>query len=889
MSQSTRTEKKRLDYRAPDFTVTDVELSFSLDLNATIVTAVSHVVRKTTDKSAPLVLDGDSLKLLDVKVNGAPCAWAETPTTLTLNDVPDEFDLTIKTQIAPAANTALMGLYVSDGKFCTQCEPEGFRRITYFLDHPDVLARYTTHVSAKAGAYPFMLSNGNMIADETKDGVRTVTWQDPFPKPSYLFALVAGDFDELSRTFKTKSGREVAVRLYVDRGQAARGTIAIESILKAMAWDEQRFGLEYDLDRFNVVAVDFFNAGAMENKSLNIFNSKFVLADAQSATDTDMENVLSVIGHEYFHNWTGDRVTCRDWFQLSLKEGLTVFRDQEFSSDLGCRPIERIKAVEVIRGPQFAEDASPMAHPIRPDYVMEMNNFYSVTVYDKGAEVIRMMHTILGEEKFQAGMQLYFKRHDGRAVTCEDFVSALEDASGVDLKAFRNWYSQAGTPVVTVGMAWDENAQTCTLSLRQKTPATPRQSHKEPFVIPMCLAFYTEDGQRIALKRAGKELAEVQILSQNEETWVFDEVAARPVVALLGDFSAPVKLEYPYTDTELNTLLKYAADDFIRFDAVQSLINRYVEVNVSNYERKQPFTTPASLCAAFKFILKDQGLSRRFKAFMLRLPSINTLLGLFKVVDVTAVCAVYNHLADTLATELGAEFLSQYNAQLAEFKARVASKAPSVATEEQMGERALAGVTLAYSAHALKLKGQAQEASALVLNHFELADNMTDTLSAMNTACKLELACREQILAAYEAKWHDNALVFDNYFRAVSMAATPNTLKAVKALLKHPCFDINNPNRVRALVGSFAMANPECFHAQDGSGYEFLTDILIELNDSNPHVAARIMTPMISLNNFDEGRRAKIKACFARLMALPNLSTSIYEKIDKALNDTTKA
>lgn len=887
MAENNRTEKRRLDYKVPDFTITDVELSFNLDLKATLVTATSHVVRKTQDKTAPLVLDGDSLKLLSVKLNGADCAWVETSTSLTIANVPDEFELKITTQIAPEQNTALMGLYVSDGKYCTQCEPEGFRRITYFLDHPDVLARYTTHISAKANTYPFMLSNGNLISDKTVDGIRTVTWQDPFPKPSYLFALVAGDFDELTRSFTTKSGRDVSVHLYVDRGQAARGEIAIESILKAMLWDEQRFGLEYDLDRFNVVAVDFFNAGAMENKSLNIFNSKFVLADAKSATDTDMENVLSVIGHEYFHNWTGDRVTCRDWFQLSLKEGLTVFRDQEFSSDLGCRAIERIKAVEVIRGPQFAEDASPMAHPIRPDYVMEMNNFYSVTVYDKGAEVIRMMHTMLGEEKFQAGMKLYFARHDGQAVTCEDFIAALEDASGVDLKAFRNWYSQAGTPVVTVGLLWNEEQHSCTMHLRQETPATPRQETKLPFVIPVKLAFYTKDGQRIALKRQGKELSEVQVLSQAEDSWVFDEVYEKPVVALFAGFSAPVKVEYPYTDEELNTLLRFADDELVRFDAVQSLINRYVLVNVSNFERKQPFTEPKSIIEAFSYLIADQKMTSRFKAFMLKLPSINTLIGLFKVVDVTAVCAIYNHLKEVLASTLKENFLELYVAQFALFKARLARKEEAKAVEEQMGQRALAAVALNYGALGLKLTNEQHKASVLVYELYELADNMTDTLSAMNTACQLELECREAILSDFEQKWKDNPLVFDNYFRAVSTAVTKSTLSDVKALLKHPCFDLNNPNRVRALIGSFAMANPECFHAIDGSGYEFLTDILIKLNDSNPHVAARIMTPMISLNHFDEVRKNLIKGCFDKLTSLPNLQTSIFEKIDKALHDTT--
>ena len=479
-----RQEKRRLDYKPPLFTITDVDLSFSLDLTKTRVVQKSKVKRLTPDLSQPLVLDGDGLKLLGVRINGQECSFAETAKSLTIPVSEKEFWLEVVTEISPENNTELMGLYVSDGKFCTQNEPEGFRRITYFLDRSDVLSRYTVHISAPAGLYPFMLSNGNLVSDVTGNGVRTVTWKDPFPKPSYLFALVAGDFDELSREFVTRSGKKVQVRLYVDRGMAAFGDTAIDSVLRAMKWDEDRFGLEYDLNRFNVVSVDFFNAGAMENKSLNIFNSRYVLVDPASATDTDYENVLSVIGHEYFHNWTGDRVTLRDWFQLSLKEGLTVFRDQEFSSDLGCRAIERLKAIRVIRGPQFAEDSGPMAHPVRPDYVMEMNNFYSATVYDKGAEVIRMIHAILGEEGFQKGMRLYISRHDGKAVTCEDFVSAMEDATGTDLRQFRNWYSQAGTPVVTVSMNYDARTRKCEFTVKQKTPPTPRQPEKKPFARP---------------------------------------------------------------------------------------------------------------------------------------------------------------------------------------------------------------------------------------------------------------------------------------------------------------------------------------------------------------------------------------------------------------------
>lgn len=878
-----RQEKRRLDYKSPEFTVTDIDLTFELDMKKTVVTARSQVVRLTDDKSLPLVLAGEELKLRSVTVNGAEVAYTETAKSLTLSHVPDSFEIVIVTEISPSENSALMGLYVSDGKFCTQCEPEGFRRITFFLDRSDVLAKYTTHIIANEGAYHCMLSNGNCISDEVKDGKRIVSWQDPFPKPSYLFALVAGDFDDLQADFTTSSGRKVDVHLYVDKGQRERGTIALDSILKAMAWDESRFGLQYDLNRFMVVAVDFFNAGAMENKGLNIFNSKFVLADAESATDTDIENVLSVIGHEYFHNWTGDRVTCRDWFQLSLKEGLTVFRDQEFSSDLGCRPIERIKAVKVIRGPQFAEDSGPMAHPIRPDFVMEMNNFYSVTVYDKGAEVIRMIHTILGEELFQKGMKLYFERHDGKAVTCEDFVSAMEDASNIDLKQFRNWYCQSGTPVVTANMSYDQATKTAKLAISQHTPETPNQKNKEPFVIPVSMALYTNNGDVIPLKRDGKELNEVQLLTANEEVWTFSDVPSMPIVALMQNFSAPVKVEYPYTEAELITLLKFAKDPLVRFDAMQNLVNNYVMVNAENLQRGLPVEEPLAIISAFDYILGCD-MDKRFVAFLLKLPTVNTLMELFNVIDIDAIGKARTCLFNSLSVSLMDEFELLFQKEFATFEKRVESKSSYECNDEQMGQRALMSVAMDYYINALVLACDNKQADKIVLNVYRLADNMTDTLTAMNIACSQGLNCQHEILADYEQKWQNNGLVFDNYFRAISSAPLNDTLDRVKNLMKHKCFDLNNPNRVRALVGNFVMTNPLCFHALDGSGYEFLTQILMELNTSNPHVAARIMTPMINLKRFDAKRRALITECFNKLLKLDNLSVSLFEKIDKALN-----
>ena len=877
-----RQEKRRLDYKPPLFTITDVDLSFSLDLTKTRVVQKSKVKRLTPDLSQPLVLDGDGLKLLGVRINGQECSFAETAKSLTIPVSEKEFWLEVVTEISPENNTELMGLYVSDGKFCTQNEPEGFRRITYFLDRSDVLSRYTVHISAPAGLYPFMLSNGNLVSDVTGNGVRTVTWKDPFPKPSYLFALVAGDFDELSREFVTRSGKNVQVRLYVDRGMAAFGDTAIDSVLRAMKWDEDRFGLEYDLNRFNVVSVDFFNAGAMENKSLNIFNSRYVLVDPASATDTDYENVLSVIGHEYFHNWTGDRVTLRDWFQLSLKEGLTVFRDQEFSSDLGCRAIERLKAIRVIRGPQFAEDSGPMAHPVRPDYVMEMNNFYSATVYDKGAEVIRMIHTILGEEGFQKGMRLYISRYDGKAVTCEDFVSAMEEATGTDLRQFRNWYSQSGTPVVTVSMNYDERTRKCELTVKQKTPPTPRQPEKKPFVIPIKMSLYDRQGNRIPLIKDGVPAAPVQIADEESQSWLFENVPERPVPALLEGFSAPVKLEYPYTEEDLRILLMHAEDPVSRYDAVQSLIINYFYRNAENFERNLPFSEPKALIEAYRYILNSD-MDRRFAAFVMTLPSINSVIENFRVVNLDAVFAVYRHLRDCLVIGLGDEISRLYGRSLQVYEERVRTPGSYAVTPEQMGERALAEFLLDFQARSLTLSGDAAGAAALVLHHYRISDNMTDTLAAMKTAVRYGLSSEAEILGDFEEKWSGNPLVFDNLFRAVAMAPRPDTLNRVRDLMRHKCFDIGNPNRVRALIGAFASGNPECFHAIDGSGYEFLTETVRQLNRTNGHVAARILTPMLALRRFDRKRCDMIKGCFEKLLGEPDLSDAVYELIDKSL------
>ena len=568
--------KYRHDYRAPDYQITDIDLTFDLDAEKTVVTAISQAVRHGAP-DAPLRLDGEDLTLVSIHVNDAPwAAYKEEEGALIISDLPERFTLRIVNEISPAANTALEGLYQSGDALCTQCEAEGFRHITWYLDRPDVLPRFTTKIIADKSKYPFLLSNGNRVAQgELENGRHWVQWQDPFPKPCYLFALVAGDFDVLRDTFTTRSGREVALELYVDRGNLDRAPWAMTSLKNSMKWDETRFGLEYDLDIYMIVAVDFFNMGAMENKGLNIFNSKYVLARTDTATDKDYLDIERVIGHEYFHNWTGNRVTCRDWFQLSLKEGFTVFRDSEFSADMNSRTVKRVEDVAFLRTNQFAEDAGPMAHPVRPDSFIEISNFYTLTVYEKGSEVVRMIHTLLGAEGFRKGSDLYFQRHDGQAVTCDDFVKAMEDANGVDLTQFKRWYSQSGTPRLAVEGEYDAAARRYTLTVRQSCPPTPGQPSKEPFVIPLELGLLDGQGHELPLRLEGEAVAQggnrVLAVTEAEQRFVFVEVPEQPLPSLLRGFSAPVKLSFPYSRDQLLFLMQHDSDGFNRWEAGQQL------------------------------------------------------------------------------------------------------------------------------------------------------------------------------------------------------------------------------------------------------------------------------------------------------------------------------
>lgn len=866
-----RLVKHRLDYQAPDYTITDIDLDFDLHADKTTVTAISQVKRLNHD-TTPLILDGENLTLKSIHIDDK--AWEhyhEQDGKLSIEQLPAQFTLTIVNEIYPSANTALEGLYISGDALCTQCEAEGFRNITYYLDRPDVLARFTTRIAADISKYPYLLSNGNRIGQgELSDGRHWVKWQDPFPKPAYLFALVAGDFDVLRDTFVTRSGREVALELFVDRGNLDRTDWAMTSLKNSMKWDETRFGLEYDLDIFMIVAVDFFNMGAMENKGLNVFNSKYVLAKTETATDKDYLGIEAVIGHEYFHNWTGNRITCRDWFQLSLKEGLTVFRDQEFSSDLGSRSFNRINNVRIMRAAQFAEDASPMAHPIRPDQVMEMNNFYTLTVYEKGSEVIRMIHTLLGEEQFQAGVQLYVHRHDGSAATCDDFVQAMEDASNVDLTLFRRWYSQSGTPILTVRDEYDAEKQQYTLHVSQMTPPTSDQKEKQPLHIPLDIELYDEHGSVIPLRRDGQPIHHVLNIINAEQTFVFDDVPSLPVPSLLREFSAPVKLDYPYSDTQLAFLMKHARNEFSRWDAAQLLLANYVKLNVVRYQQSQPLELPMHVIDAFRAILLNKDIDPALAAQILTLPSENEMAELFTVIDPKAIHDVLHAITRGLANEMADEFIAVYHS--------IHTGAYRV-DHQDIAKRALRNICLYY----LAFIDDKEQVDQLVAAQYYQADNMTDTVAALSAAMSAELPCSYQLMDEFEQRWHQDGLVMDKWFALQATNPAFDALDKVRSLMNNRSFSLSNPNRVYSLLRTFFANNLVAFHAEDGRGYQFLQEVLTELNSRNPQVASRLIEPLIRWKRYDEARQSLMRATLEQLKVLENLSGDLFEKITKAL------
>ncbi|WP_448212989.1 aminopeptidase N [Colwellia sp. MEBiC06753] len=856
------TAKYLADYLPPDFSIATVDLTFELVDNATLVTS-QLTVKKVQPLQKHLTLNGEHLTLKSVAIDGQTLTESDfevTDTALTILNVADEFELTIVTEIDPANNTALEGLYKSGAAYCTQCEAEGFRRITYYLDRPDVMAVFTTKVIAPKADFPYLLANGNPIdRGELSDGRHFVTWHDPFPKPCYLFALVAGDFDLLQDTFITQSGREVALEIFVDKGNKAKAEHAMTSLKHSMKWDEQVFGLEYDLDIYMIVAVDFFNMGAMENKGLNVFNSKYVLADNQSATDTDFFNIEAVIAHEYFHNWTGNRVTCRDWFQLSLKEGLTVFRDQQFSADMHSAAVTRIQNVKVLRAQQFAEDAGPMSHPIRPEKVVEMNNFYTLTVYEKGAEVIRMLHTLLGEAGFRKGMDLYFKRFDGQAVTCDDFVNAMADANHKDLTLFKNWYSQSGTPELSVSQSFDAATQQLTLTVKQFIAPSKVQPEKLPLHIPIKIELIEQV--------SGNVQSHLLELTKASDTWIFD-AASQPVVAFLGDFSAPVNVKFSQTDEELLAVVKFSQNSFCVWDAAQQLMSDEIIKLMANSHATIGNAAPSSLFGELIQSIITSAHDAAFKALMLTLPSFDEMVSRLSDVNpqqlTSALTALKRYIAQTNETQL----LALYQAHI---------ELSTLTPAQQVAAKSLANCCLSY----LTLLPQHE---ALMLTRYQQAEDMTTRLGAVQAAIKnAPIALVDKLLADFEQRWQNDTLVMDKWFSLNASICDASIFERLSQLMARSDFSLNNPNRARSLIGAFAMQNPQYFHEASGKGYAFLAEQVVAMDKLNPQVASRLITPLIQFSSFDQYHQGLIKNALAEIAKQENLSKDVSEKLAAAL------
>ncbi|MCL9657231.1 aminopeptidase N [Pseudomonas protegens] len=872
------------DYQAPEYLIDETHLTFELFEDHSLVHA-QLVMRRNPARGAglpPLVLDGQQLELLSVSLADQPLSaddYQLDDSHLTLHPTSASFTLDTSVKIHPESNTALEGLYKSSGMFCTQCEAEGFRKITYYLDRPDVMSKFTTTVVAEQHSYPVLLSNGNPIASGPgEDGRHWATWEDPFMKPAYLFALVAGDLWCVEDSFRTRSGRDVALRIYVEPENIDKCQHAMNSLKKSMRWDEETYGREYDLDIFMIVAVNDFNMGAMENKGLNIFNSSAVLARAETATDAAHQRVEAIVAHEYFHNWSGNRVTCRDWFQLSLKEGFTVFRDAGFSADMNSRTVKRIQDVAYLRTHQFAEDAGPMAHAVRPESFIEISNFYTLTVYEKGSEVVGMIHTLLGAEGFRKGSDLYFERHDGQAVTCDDFVKAMEDANGVDLSQFKRWYSQAGTPRLAVSEAYDAAAKTYSLTFRQSCPQTPDKVEKLPFVIPVELGLLDSKGAGMALRLSGENAAQgtsrVISVTEAEQTFTFVDIAEHPLPSLLRGFSAPVKLSFPYNRDQLMFLMQHDSDGFNRWDAGQQLAVQVLQELIAQHQQGQALVMDERLVTALGTVLADDSLDQAMVAEMLSLPGEAYLTEISEVADVEAIHAAREFARQQLADSLFDALWKRYQTN------RSVSKATAyVAESEHFARRALQNIALSY----LMLTHK-PEVLAAAIEQFDSADNMTERLTALavlvNSPFEAEKA---QALAVFAENFKDNALVMDQWFSVQAGSPLPGGLERVKALMQHPAFNLKNPNKVRALVGAFAGQNLINFHAADGSGYRFLADLVIQLNGFNPQIASRQLAPLTRWRKYDSARQALMKGELERIRASGDLSSDVFEVVSKSL------
>ena len=876
------------DYQKPDFAIVSTQLEFVLEEEFALVTSTLTICKQehAGSEANTLSLHGQELELVSVTLNGQELTEAEYSVDseyLTLSQLKDENELICVTKIKPQENTSLEGLYKSNTMFCTQCEAEGFRKITYFQDRPDVMGEFTTKIIADKTRYPVLLSNGNKIdSGELENNKHWATWHDPFKKPCYLFALVAGDLEYIEDRYTTMSGRDVELKIYVEPKDLDKCDHAMQSLKNSMKWDEDVYGREYDLDIFMIVAVDDFNMGAMENKGLNIFNTSCILANPKTTTDAGFQRVEGVVAHEYFHNWSGNRVTCRDWFQLSLKEGFTVFRDAEFSSDMGSRTVKRVEDVSLLRTLQFAEDAGPMAHPVQPSSFIEISNFYTLTIYEKGAEVVRMIRTLLGEALFRKGSDLYFDRHDGQAVTIEDFVRAMADVSGRDFSQFMNWYRQAGTPILDVKGEYDEELHTYRLNFKQSCRATPESDEKKPFLIPVALGLLGEAGGiRINIQgiepdgEAADNTHTVIEVTEQEQSVVFENVMEKPVPSLLRGFSAPVKLQYPYSRDELVCLMQSDDDGFNRWEASQQLAIQVIQEVMTQLAHNPVPNVDERLINAFAVILRDENLDPAMVALMLQLPSELYLAEIAKEVDVESIHFARQRVERKIAIALYQDLLNVYQ--------KLNVKETFSVDSEAVARRSLKNIAL----HYLVISGK-DEAINLCEDQFANADNMTDEMAALTAHAhsnKNGLAEKqEELLTAFYEKWSHEALVVNQWLSVQAGKPVSDSLTTVKQLMTHPAFDFKNPNKLRAVIGAFAMRNPIGFHNANGKGYAFLADQIIRLNASNPQIAARLLTPLTHWRKYDENRQQKMKAELMRIKSLEGLSKDVFEVVEKSLN-----
>jgi aminopeptidase N len=881
-----RTEEPRpirlSEYHPPDWLVETVDLDVRLHPTRTPVRATLKLKpNPSAGAPAPLALNGDGLTLVSLKLDGETLAsdrYIATPDGLTIAQPPQRpFTLEVETLVDPQANTALSGLYRSSGTWCTQCEAEGFRRITYFPDRPDVMAVYTTRIEADKAEAPVLLSNGNLReAGDLPGGRHFAVWHDPWPKPAYLFALVGGKLGHIEDRFVTMSGREVALRIYVEPGKEDRAGYAMDSLKRAMRWDEETFGREYDLDVFMIVAVSDFNMGAMENKGLNVFNDKYVLASSATATDADFVNIEAVIAHEYFHNWTGNRITCRDWFQLCLKEGLTVYRDQEFTSDQRSRVVARIGDVRGLRAHQFVEDAGPLAHPVRPEVYREINNFYTTTVYEKGAEVVRMIHTLIGAAQFRKGMDLYFERHDGEAATIEQFVQCFADVSGRDLKQFMRWYSQAGTPEVVASGHYDAKAKTYRLDLAQVIPPTPGQPTKEPMVVPLVTGLVDGNGRDVPLTLADGHSPErgVLVLDKPAQSLIFTGVNERPVLSTNRNFSAPIKLTANLTPDDLRLLAARDSDPFNRWQAVQTLASTLLVDNVARIRAGHDPEADDGLLEALAAILADAKLEPAFIAETLVPPSeADIAREVGRDIDPDAIFRARAALRTLTGLHLNAALTATYQ--------RLSDTRPYSPDAVSAGRRTLKNVCLD-----LLAATQEPHAIKLAAKQYQAADNMTDRMAALATLSLHDVPERKAAFDDFYQRYRDDPLIIDKWFSLQAMTPDPATLDRVRALTEHPAFSMANPNRVRALIGGFAQGNPTQFNRLDGAGYEFVADRILALDPANPQVASRMTTAFKSWRALEPGRRARAKSALTRIADAPKLSRDVGDIVQRALAET---